>query len=556
MGPPASVRILSLLSALAAAPVLADGTPAEVRMTRPESAAESAIAIDPAQPQRVVAGTMGPLQQVRMHRSGDGGATWSQVELPLGNTCCHPAVAWSSDGRFTYAAALAHCATFRCELLFYRSGDGGASWTDLERDTPGNPRRTVSFSADREALHVDASPASPYRDRIYLPYHSANVMQLARSASFGSAWSAVSLSPAADELGLGGDVATNRAGTVYYAWPAFNSRTIRLRKSIDGGASFGASTVVAATEAAFSFAIPAQPGRRVRMAVSAAADLTAGPHADAVYLAWSDTTGPVQEDPVANHARIRVAASHDGGASWILTTPHRTDDAATVDRFHPALAVSPDGTLHLTFYDTRQVADRSGVDLYYSFSTDGARTWSQARRITTVSSPFINDLFQLGDYNGLDAVGGNLLASFSDNRSESGGSGDSVDVYVARIAPGGGAAGVGRLYGDRGLPGPPLTVARGVQAGDLDLAWAGACAGASDYAVYEGTLGEPRSKTPLRCSTGGATAATITPSSGARFFLVVPRSTSAEGSYGHTSDGAERPADPGACLPQSIAVCP
>ncbi len=214
--------------------------------------------------------------------------------------------------------------------------------------------------------------------------------------------------------------------------------------------------------------------------------------------------------------------------------------------------MSPDGTVHLTFYDTRQFADRSGVDLYYSFSTDGARTWSQARRITTASSPFINDLYEFGDYNGLDAVGGDLLASFTDNRSESGGSGDSVDVYAARIAPGGGAAGVGRLYGDRGLPGPPLTVTRAAGA-DLELAWSGACGGAADYAVYEGALGEPRSKTPLRCSTGGATAATITPSPGARFYLVVPRSAVAEGSYGHTSDGvgASRPTRARACRSRS-----
>ncbi|MCU0229952.1 MAG: hypothetical protein MUC67_01100 [Acidobacteria bacterium] len=554
-----SVRILPLLGALAALvvlPALAGGAPGEFRMTRPESAAESDVAIDPAQPQRVVAGTMGPLQQVRMHFSADGGTSWTQVELPLGNTCCHPAAAWSSDGRYAYAAALARCAAFRCELQFYRSGDGGASWSDLERDTPGQPRRTISFSADRETLHVDTSPVSPFRDRIYLAYHATNVMQLARSTNFGNAWSGFSFSSAAAEQGMGGGVATDRAGVLYYAWPAFNSRTIRLRRSTDGGVGFGPSSVVATTQAAFSFAIPAQPARKVRMFVTAAADATTGPHSGAVYLAWSDTIAPVAEDPAENHARIQVAASHDGGATWTVTTPHRTDDAETVDRWHPALAVAPDGTVHLVFYDTRHSADRSGVDLYYSFSIDGARTWSPARRISTVTSPFINDLFEFGDYNGLDHGGNTLLASFTDNRSESGGSGDSVDVYAARIAPGGGAAGAGRLYGDRGLPGPPLTVARGVQPGELDLAWAGACDGAADYAVYEGALGEPRSKTPLRCSTGGATTATVTASPGDRFYLVVPRSGSAEGSYGHTSDGAERPPDAGACLPQSIVACP
>lgn len=116
------------------------------------------------------------------------------------------------------------------------------------------------------------------------------------------------------------------------------------------------------------------------------------------------------------------------------------------------------------------------------------------------------------------------------------------------------APGAGRLLGDHGLPGPPLTVRRAGT--DLDLAWAGSCDGASDFAIYEGLLGDPRSKLPVRCSTGGATIARITPSSGARFYLVVPRTASVEGSYGHTSAGLERPPDAGACLPQSIAVCP
>jgi hypothetical protein len=118
----------------------------------------------------------------------------------------------------------------------------------------------------------------------------------------------------------------------------------------------------------------------------------------------------------------------------------------------------------------------------------------------------------------------------------------------------GGSASAGRLLGDRGLPGPPLTVTRAGP--ELDLAWAGSCDGASDFAIYEGLLGDPRSKWPLRCSTGGATTARITPSPGARFYLVVPRTASAEGSYGHTSDALERPPDAGACLPQSIAACP
>jgi hypothetical protein len=117
-----------------------------------------------------------------------------------------------------------------------------------------------------------------------------------------------------------------------------------------------------------------------------------------------------------------------------------------------------------------------------------------------------------------------------------------------------GSNGAGRMLGDYGLPGPPLSVTRA--GSDLDLAWAGACSGATDYAIYEGQLELPRSKLPVQCSTSGATNARITPSPGARFYLVVPRTASAEGSYGLTSDAQERPPDAGACLAQSIASCP
>jgi hypothetical protein len=76
-----------------------------------------------------------------------------------------------------------------------------------------------------------------------------------------------------------------------------------------------------------------------------------------------------------------------------------------------------------------------------------------------------------------------------------------------------------------------------------------------DYEVYEGEIGDFSGHLPLECSTGGATSSTITPSGGNRFYLVVPRGATREGSYGQRSDHTERPPSATACLEQSIATC-
>jgi len=107
-----------------------------------------------------------------------------------------------------------------------------------------------------------------------------------------------------------------------------------------------------------------------------------------------------------------------------------------------------------------------------------------------------------------------------------------------------------------GAPGVPLTLAKGV-APLLSLSWGGSCsAGAVDYEVYEGALSSFTSHTSLLCSTSGATTAVITPSSSSDYYLVVPATSSTEGSYGKNSGAVERPAGSSACRPQNLGSCP
>jgi hypothetical protein len=524
-----------------------DAVSGEVRVSSPSGGSESAIKVHPLNPLKMIAGANGAGAGQTMYYSNNGGVSWTKVLLPLGGTAGDPAVDWSSDGTYAYTTTLGQCSFNGCQVWFYRSSNGGVKWNSLETSPPtGDPRRELTLSgSDKEFLHVDKHAASPYKDHVYVTWHDANVMKFAMSSDFGNTFTVQAFSSASAELGIGSDISTGENGEIYFLWPAVNSKTIRLKKSTDGGVTFAPSVVVASTQASFIFPIPSIETREAFVYVSTDTDLTSGPHGGSVYAAWTDSTAPTTNNPANNHARVQVAASHDGGSTWTVTTPHETADAGTVDRWHPALSVGPNGVVHVVYYDTRRSAGRSAVDLFYAYSTDGGATWSSPQRVTSVLSPNISDGFEFGDYNGLDLVLDALVAVFTDNRNEDGAIGDSVDVYAAGITPGVGA-GAGRVA--------PLTVER--SGPDVTLSWSTACGPATDYAIYQGFLASPGALTELGCSTGGLTSATVTPDAQDVYFLVVPMSGGNEGSYGKTSAGSERaPAAP-ACLPQLLAGCP
>jgi hypothetical protein len=107
--------------------------------------------------------------------------------------------------------------------------------------------------------------------------------------------------------------------------------------------------------------------------------------------------------------------------------------------------------------------------------------------------------------------------------------------------------GVGRV--PDGTTGAPLQVCRNLS--QLNLAWGASCgAAATDYAVYEGTIGSWTSHAPLECTTANTPSATVTPSDGNHYYLIVPLSPLSEmleGSYGTDSAGGE--------IPQSASPC-
>ena len=139
----------------------------EVQLNQLLGANEISVEINPGNPQQVVAGSNNAGGQ-EMYFSTDAGVTWT-IQGVLPNTCCDPTVDWSSDGTVAYVGALSG----PIGVSTWRSFDGGQTWVDRVDLTAGG--------SDKEFIHVDRSPTSPYQDNLYVTYHNGNVMQFARS---------------------------------------------------------------------------------------------------------------------------------------------------------------------------------------------------------------------------------------------------------------------------------------------------------------------------------------------------------------------------------------
>ena len=109
------------------------------------------------------------------------------------------------------------------------------------------------------------------------------------------------------------------------------------------------------------------------------------------------------------------------------------------------------------------------------------------------------------------------------------------------------------------VAGSTLKVAKAAGASRLRLSWGASCSsGASDYGIYEGQIGNWYSHSSVVCTDIGADRSEeITYALGNRYYLVVPRNATEEGSYGAASDGVERPVGSSRCAPsQVIRSCP
>ena len=334
-----------------------DGTsvlPPNVTVNQDTAAApqnETAIAVDPNNPNRIVAGANDYVSRTwactidgtpcsalgdaysGTYFSNDAGATWCCVATDpahLGTIVPgvtrlaggvydaggDPAVAFDSRGTPFYAGLGFNRLTPPNTVAVNRGSFGPNGNLTWGAPTFINPTTSPSILNDKEWIAADANPASPHRDRVYVSW-----TRYLFSASMGN----FVQSP------------------IFFAW------------SDDHGQTFSA---------------PAQISGKVKYDQGSRPVVTPD---GAVHVFFEGATR------LASLNSTYVVTSHDGGVTWgqpvQIATLHDSEDLEdTVFRLNsfPAAAAAPNGDLYAT-WTTMKGETSTAV---YSRSTDGGGTWS------------------------------------------------------------------------------------------------------------------------------------------------------------------------------------
>ena len=109
------------------------------------------------------------------------------------------------------------------------------------------------------------------------------------------------------------------------------------------------------------------------------------------------------------------------------------DDPIDHNKWHwfGALAVAPNGRLDAVWLDTRNAANNTDSQLFYSYSSDAGVTWSANVAVSAPFNPFLGypNQNKLGDYLTIvsDDTGGDVAYAATFNGEE--------DIYYVRVAP-------------------------------------------------------------------------------------------------------------------------
>ncbi|MBW3575856.1 MAG: glycoside hydrolase [Actinobacteria bacterium] len=354
------------------------------------------IVADPSEPRFVTLANRqdAPDFSCTLHVSGDGGRSWLPVQpvpqLPDGAEKCYaPEVAFDREGTLYY--------------LFVGLAGGGNEpmgaflTTSADRGQTFSPPRQV-LGPLNFAVRMAIDPGLGDRGRLHLVWLHAtsdpplgafgpppNPILAAYSDDGGATFSSpVQVSDAerqrvvAPALALGPDHAVHVA---YYdleddvidyqglEGPTWNGTwSLVVANSVDGGDSFSGGKVVDDSIA---------PHERVMLIFTMPPASLVADAEGRLCAAWTDGGDP--------DALLRCSV--DQGRGW-SEVRRLNDDAVDNGRrqYLPRISMAPTGRLDAIFYDRRDDAEDIGNHVYYTFSTDEAKTFASNLRLTADGS--------------------------------------------------------------------------------------------------------------------------------------------------------------------------
>ena len=387
-----------------------------------DAANEPSISIDPTNRNKMVIGwrqfdsVSSNFRQAGWGFTSNGGINWTFPGVLENNVFrSDPVLASNNAGHFFYLSLLT---TFFDNM--WRSLDSGQSWTNLGNATGG----------DKQWFAIDNSSSTGHGFQYQCWSTAGNNFggrQFSRSIDGGSTWmnpiflpnSPVWGTPDVDANGnlfIGG---VNFDTGQIWSLRSSNAKNSAVTPTFDRVVSPQLGGNIVASE-------PINPEGLVGQ-LFVAADRSGSATNNNVYLLAS-----LRPNGASTGSDVMFVRSADSGLTY--SSPRRiNDDPVNHSKWHwfGTLSVAPHGRIDTVWLDTRNAANNTDSQLFYSYSLDGGNSWSPNVAVSDPFNPYLGfpNQNKIGDYLTMvsDVAGGNVAYSATFNGEE--------DIYYVRVAP-------------------------------------------------------------------------------------------------------------------------
>jgi len=398
-----------------------------------DAANECSISVDPTNPNKMTIGWRQFNNVTSNFRQGgwgyttNGGVTWTFPGVLENNVFrSDPVTHYNETGNFFYLSLQSNQQqSFFCDDL-WRSINGGQSWVLLsgERGGGGGDKQWFTIDKTNGPGHGFQYQAD---DGINC---SGSGVEFQRSTDGGVTWQAPIVIPNSPSDGTldvdtNGNLFIGGEGNTFYCVRSSNAQNGLVTPTFDRvtavnlGGDLGGGGIN-----------PAGLDGQAFLAV----DRSGGATNNNVYMLAS-----VIPTGFSNGTDVMFARSTNGGQSF--SAPIRiNDDPINHNKWHwfGTFSVAPNGRLDAVWLDSRNAANNTDSQLFYSYSTDGGVTWAPNVAVSNSFNPSEGypNQSKIGDYITIvsDNTGGNVAYAATFNFNPSRGQHEE-DVYYVRVAP-------------------------------------------------------------------------------------------------------------------------